>query len=481
MSERFETEQLPLETSCITVGEAQRQCDLNDECEAFSYSSLGAILYKPPTVKVSASNNVVSTTWEQRVTFAKKRLSNIFVKHKAKLPAGATSLGSLTGSLSSCENACGDGQCIGFTRPAGAMPSQEVACDLYGPFDMFEHKAGQSVWYSRETPSSFRSVESGLYMAVSAHTLGTELHQEITTAAVLVPGSGFVRLLFAEADQYVAVGPNGNVYTEREDQLSDKSKFIRSIEEQGTVFSTFDQSFLAMYDGQVYTTSAVGPSNRFDTALFAPPDADAPVVLDSSPFADEENISAGLRRITITFDKPITLGTSEGMIELIPHNRMYEPIVISAQDASRVRANNHVLTILSRTKSPSGRGYSKLGSQVRYSLQVPHGTVQDQTELQNPSATFSVDFTAEDSEPPLLVDTTPFANEVSTLSYDFSTYCATQVEVRLLTPITLEFNEAVQSGKGLVVIEPLGLNGTRYELTTATNQVKWPDKICSSC
>ena len=46
------------------------------------------------------------------------------------------------------------------------------------------------------------------------------------------------------------------------------------------------------------------------------------------------------------------------------------------------------------------------------------------------------------------------------------------MEVRLLTPITLEFNEAVQSGKGLVVIEPLGLNGTRYELTTAGNQVK---------
>jgi len=140
LSERFETEQLPLETSCITVEEAQRQCDLNDECEAFSYSSLGAILYKPPTVKVSASNNVVSTTWEQRVTFAKKRLSSIFVKHKGKLPAGATSLGSLTGSLSSCENACGDGQCIGFTRPAGAMPSQEVACDLYGPFYTFDHK-----------------------------------------------------------------------------------------------------------------------------------------------------------------------------------------------------------------------------------------------------------------------------------------------------------------------------------------------------
>lgn len=416
LAQPYLTEPLSLQTRCIAISEAKRLCDENELCDAFSYSSVGATLYKAPIEQLALAlpDNV---TWAQGVTWAKTRAPPfIFVQQNGLKPRSVKPWRSVTGSVADCEDACSDEVCMGFSRSAGALDAHQANCALFGAVDtMLQDEATR--WFSKQTPSLLRAVSSQDYLAAdSSGRLGWEARQEASTLAVVVSGDGFVRVLFSDSGSYLAVDSEGHVYTEPQEQSTAQSKLIRSIQAGGTMFTSLSTSyFLALSAEAALATSKTSTEAcLFDTALLPPPDATQPELVATSPTEDEEAVSAKLQYIALTFDQKIARGDlAQGWIEIIPESRLLDPITISVRSETRVRIKDRTMMIVVRTLDQTGSRYTRLGSVTKYTVRVPEGAVRDVKELQNPSASLEFAFTSEDSQAPILIDTSPYVNQVA--------------------------------------------------------------------
>ena len=169
-----------------------------------------------------------------------------------------------------------------------------------------------------------------------------------------------------------------------------------------------------------------GDGFKFSTKYAVVTDKIAPVLVESSPINNAQNIAID-SDLTLIFNEAIKTGIGDIVIS---DGTKYNKIPLT--DSKQVTVNNNILTINPTTDLLENKNYS---------IQIADGVIADKAG--NKFAAKTLNFSSHDSQPPTLISASP--------SDDSSSVLAT-------SNIVLTFSEAVQVGSGDIVIS----NGTTY-------------------